>query len=98
MEKKLTAGYVVQDSQKSSRFLSRSGRRFVRHSSNHNKLGIERAWVHSEDSLLKKEKGLIPKSALLYPARYSHDIRYTGVGGNSTTYEEFLEANLALHI
>lgn len=91
----VAAGYVVQLAEKSNRFLSR-GKRFVKHSTRSSsklassQLGIERAWVHKTESLLRCD-GIIPHNAILYPARYNYEARYTGVGGNTTTFEEFLD-------
>jgi hypothetical protein len=93
-------GYVVEKKECRNVFLTQFGY-FVRRKNYGSSLGIERARVHSSESLLKyKDGGIIPGDALLHSACYDTE---TGnikieVVHSTTTYQEFLESELALHI
>lgn len=84
------AGYVVQKTNGlgGSRFLSRSGR-FIRHSDRGTTPGICRAWVHSEEFLLKggdwdKRLGLV-----VSPARFNPKTGMTQLTGPAVSLDYF---------
>jgi hypothetical protein len=73
----LVAGYVVQEEENTNIFLSRS-MSFLKRRDRKGRLGIERAFVHSVDELLKEKDG-IPSSARFYYACFNPDVGFTGV-------------------
>ncbi|MFA6177736.1 MAG: hypothetical protein WC694_02485 [Candidatus Paceibacterota bacterium] len=90
----LVAGYVVQMDGKGNRFLSR-GKRFVKHSTRGskvgpNQLGIERAYVHSEEDLAKGGDWT-EKAGKIYVACYSRDTNLTGVSCQEMSYDDFMK-------
>jgi hypothetical protein len=83
------AGYVIQG--KNGRFLSRK-KRYVRHTDRSGTLGVQRSWVHNEQTLLTGG-AWTDNIAKIYPCRFNVTTRLAEVVGEVMTYEDFLNAH-----
>jgi hypothetical protein len=84
-EEKQAAGYVIQGAK--NRFLSRSGR-FVKHLDHSKRKGIKRAWVHSEEFLMRGGTWAA-QATEVYPAIYDPEIEFTVITGAPVSYQDF---------
>lgn len=93
----LVAGFVVLQEEGTNYFLSRSGY-YIKRRDRKNTLGIQRAFVHTVDELLK-EQGSITPSARLYYAVFNSDTGFTSVSCHPPIdIEEFINVYEAIPV
>lgn len=81
-------GFVVKKGDQ-NRFLSRS-KKFVRHSNHKNPPGVNRAWVHTEESILKGGKWT-NRFVMLLPASFDPVNNSVKITGQPVLYNTFIK-------